>query len=234
MLTVDDCFKRLSFGHFSNLSLGTDGSGVIRESDTNKVINAMNEALTRIYARFCLQEKEVMIEQQAHITNYHLDKRFAMFNSERLPEHIPYILDLPNEQFNNDALSIITAFSFTGRNYAINEEHNPLSLFTPSPTVLQVPYPKQGEPLTVLYQASHARLEYGVKQAEIILPLVLEDAFFARVAYRIYTGMNTQEATVKAAEHLQMYDLVCNEVEDKGHASISNPSSGKFCQRGFV
>lgn len=234
MLTVADLFKRLSHGQFSNIALGNTGTGDIRESDTNKVINAMNSALMRLYSRFALSEKEVIIVQYAHITNYHLDKRFAMFNSERLAQHPPYILDLPNEQFNNDAIKILAVSSSIGLPYELDNEANPWSLYRPSPTVLQVPTPKAGEPLSVVYQASHAKLEYGVKQAEVIIPSTMEDALLSRIAYEIYSAMNTQEATVKAAEHLQMYDTICSEIEDQGHASTHNATSNKFTQRGFV
>lgn len=234
MLTVNDLFTSLSFGALSNLAMSNEGSGEIRQADQNKVINALNESLRRIYARFALSEKQMMISQYEHITNYHLDKRFAMHNPERLAQHYPYILDLPNEQFNNDVIKIIAVYSDVGRKYHLNNESETYSLFTPSPNILQVPLPKAGEPLSIHYQAAHPTLEYGVKEAEVFIPLVLKDALLARTAYSVYSNMNTQEATVKAAEHLQMYDTSCSEVEDQGWASITDGHSNKFHQRGFV
>lgn len=234
MLTVEELCRQLSYGRFSNLAIGNEGVGTVRESDLNKVISGLNSALTRIYSRFALSEKQVMIVQQAHITNYHLDKRFALCNPERLPEHVPYILDLPNEPFINDAIKIIAVFDSLGSVIAINDETHPFSLFTPSPTTLQIPLPKHDEPMSVQYQAAHPRLEYGVKQTEVIVPLVLEEALLSYTAYSIYSNMNTQESTVKAAEHLQMYEVVCTEVESQGYASIASQGSNKFTTRGFV
>lgn len=234
MLTVAKLFKSLSYGQLSNLSIGNSGSGDIRTEDQNKIINYLNEGLTRIYSRFNLLEKDVLISQTEYITNYHLDKRFAVNNPERLDIHYPYILDLPNEKFNDDVIKILSVRDVLGRRLPLNDQTNQASVFTPYPTTLQVPYPQTDAPLNIQYQAAHPKLEYSVKEAEVVVPTVLENALLSMVAYLVYSHMNTQEATGKAAEHMAMYEAICTEIEEQGTASINAASTQpKFHRNGW-
>jgi hypothetical protein len=235
MLTVADLFKKLSYGHLSNLAMCDGGTGEIRLSDQNKVINYINEGLLRLYSRFALSEKDVVILQYGHITNYHLDKRFAVNNPDRLPTHLPYILDLPNERFSDNVIKILGVTDALGIVIPLNNENCADSVYTPYPTILQVPAPQEGTPLNVVYQAAHTKLEYGVKEAEIIIPSVLENALMCMVAYQAYSYMNTQEASSKAAEHMTMYANICAEVAEQGHASILGSANvHKFNQKGWL
>lgn len=235
LVTVEELFKRLSFGQLSNLAMGSDGQGTIRLEDQNKVINALNSALVRIYTRFNMLEKQLMIQQVGHITNYHLDKRFSRVNPDRLPQHPGYLLDLPNEPFNDDAVKILAVFNKCGEQLPLNVSLVQTSLYTPYPTTLQVPYPDDGEPLGLLYQATHERLRYGVKEAEVRIPVALEDALLSLTAYYIYSAIGTQEATAKASEHLNLFDVTAKDVEAQGAASIFDQAGHiKFQLRGFV
>lgn len=234
MLTVEELFKRLSFGQLSNLAMAQEPKGSIRLEDQNTVINALNSALIRIYTRFNLYERQLMIQQVAHVTNYHLDKRFSRVNPDRLPQHQGYIFDLPNEPFQDDAIKILAVFDKYGDKLPLNEANNQRSVYTPYPTILQIPYPEADLPVVVLYQAAHPKLQYGVKETEVRLPTTLEDALLLYTAYQIYTNIGTQEATAKAAEHLQMFNNVCNDIEAQGAVSITDQvGHTKFQQRGF-
>lgn len=235
MLTVADIFKVLSYGQLSNLSLANSGTGEIKLTEQNKVIVALNEALTRLYSRFALLEKDVVLLQQGHITNYHLDKRYALFNAERTPNHYPYILDLPGEMFDNDAIRILAVHDALGNKLVLNNENVADSVYTPYPTILQVPCPQHDVPLSVQYQAKHPKLQYSVLQGEVIIPAVLEGALLAATAYSVFTNMNTQESTGKAAEHMALYEAICTDVERQGTASTHASSNvNKFDLKGWL
>lgn len=235
MRTVADLFKSLAYGHLSNLALATAVVGEIRTADQNKIINYLNEGLLRLYSRFNLLEREVMIQQYGHITNYHLDKRFATFNTQRISKHLPYILDLPNEPFEDDVIKILAVYDIGGNQLTLNNENAEYSLFTPYPTTLQVPLPQHDHPLSIQYQAAHTKLPYSVKESEVVIPSVLENALLSFVAHLTYSHMNTAEAANMASSHMAMYEAICQEVEAQGNASINNVSSRhKFNKNGWI
>lgn len=234
MMLVSDAFKRLSYGLLSNLSMSNDGSGEIADNSKNKLVGYMNDALDRLYTRFCLLEREVMLRQYLHITQYHLDKRFAVENPDRPSSNYPYILDLPAEPFSDDAVKILEVYDEAGCRLPLNDADDFTSLFTPYPTTLQVPNPKDGRPLSVRYQAIHPTLEFGAYTTEIKLPAILESPFLTLVAHFVFSHMNSAESTVKGQEHFATYERLCAEIEGKGNAEISGPStSNKFQVRGF-
>lgn len=234
-MLVQDVFKRLAVNHLSNLSMAEEATGTIRLRDQNKITGYINDALLRIYSRFVLYQRDVLIEQQMHITNYHLDKRYAKNNPDRPATYHPYILDLPNERYQDDAIKILEVFDEYGSALPLNDSDKYGSVFTPYPIILQVPHPKQGRPLAVRYQAAHRKLEYSVLNAEVDIPIVLEAALLSLVASSVYRDMNTQESTVKGQEHFVTFERICAEIDDKDHASITSMSIGKkFEERGFV
>lgn len=235
MRTVADYFKSLSYGELSNLSMATETPGEIRLADQNKLINYMNEGLLRLHSRFALLERELLIVQYSHITNYHLDKRFAMKNAQRLEQHVPYILDLPNEPFSDDVIKVLAVYDVGGNRLALNNENALYSVFTPYPTTLQVPLPQDQVPLSIQYQAMHPKLAYGVKDAEVVLPVVLEPALCSYVAYLVYSHMNTQEAATVAFARASLYESICVEIEEQGNASITGIANvHKFQNKGWV
>lgn len=236
MLKVEDVFRSLSLGHLSNLAMATEnpGEGQIREKDQNKLIGYMNDCLTALYSRFCLSEKSVIISQYDHITNYHLDYRFAQTNENRPAANVAYILDLPGEPFMDDAINILKVEDDRGCILPLNQNDDSRSVFTPYPTILNIPNPVQDTPVHVTYQAKHARLELGVTSSEIIIPSVLEDALKYYVAAKVFTAMNSQENMAVGQNHLSMYEAICSGVEAKSHADISKVNhGGKFYERGF-
>lgn len=233
-MQVTDYFKELSYGLLSNLSMSGEGSGDIVDAQKNRVVGYMNDALMRIYSRFSLRERDVVIRQYRHITQYHLDKRYAMFNDERPEANKPYILDLPAEQFVNDAIKILKVYDEFGQERVLNDSDDPCSLFTPYPTTLQVLAPEEGRPLGVCYQAKHEELPFNLYTTEVELPTVLEEPFKLLIAHYVFSHMNTADSSAKAQEHMLSYETVCLDIEMKGAANIGAPASGrKFEKRGW-
>lgn len=235
-MKVDEIFTRLSIGYLSNLSMTTEGSGTINTvNNKNKIIGYINEALTRIYSRFAILEREVLIQQYIHITNYHLDKRFAVNNPDRPVDNFPYILDLPAEPFSDDAIKILVVRDYEGYELPLNDDTRSNSLFTPYPTILQIPNPDVGQIISCVYQALHEKLTFGVFDAEIAIPVVLEEALLSKVASYVYRDIATQESTVKGQEHGLNYESICIEIEQRDHASITSlRNNTKFNRNGFV
>jgi hypothetical protein len=113
-MNVDQLFQNLSYGELSNLSMGVEGEGAIEEKHQPKIILHANEGLLRLYTRFLLLEKDVLIEQVEHITNYHLLKRFAESNWNPEEEPYAYIKDLGREPFEEDVIKILSVLTVMG------------------------------------------------------------------------------------------------------------------------
>lgn len=233
-MTLDDLYTDLSYGELSNLSMSGDNGGSIQEESQPKIVRAANEALVRLYSRFILKENDVLIELESHITNYHLVERFSKTQGDE-DETYRYILDTSNEPFKADVLKILQVFGDHGVEVPLNDGESFNSVFTPQHNVLQVPRPLQGRSLSILYQAAHEKLTDGDNSQEIILPDVLHGALRAFIAYKVYSQINTQEATAKAQEHLNQFEAVCTEAIEKDlvNTSVSQTNS-KFHKRGFA
>lgn len=237
-MNVAKLFHDLSVGPLSNIALALEGSGEIASEKQSKVIKYTNDALLRLYTRFVLKENDVLIELEDHITNYHLLSRFAESEYPESGEDYPYIKDLGREAFENDVLKIMAIYDSLGNPLPLNDVGRGGSYFTPQGNVLQVPRPISGMAISVLYQAKHAEIDADsptLLQTEITLPVALEEALLSYVSYKIFSEINTQEANVKAQEHMTMYTELCKEaVEfDLVNSSISSTNT-RFHRNGWV
>lgn len=234
-----DLIKTLGYGVLNN----TKYSNVV-VTDADQVlplVTLIEEGLTRLYTRFVLREKHVIIEMQVGVTFYHLTKLYSVQNGDRIRVPYPYIMDLPNEPFDEDVLKILRVMDTQNNVRPLNDDSRNDSLTTPQFDVLHNPYPRDLEALFINYQAKHVPLitykendEYEILE-EIILPPVLEPALINYVAWMVYSRINTQEASTKAASHLQIYELTCKDVEAFDSVNNSKSSTNiRFDQNGWT
>lgn len=233
-ISVAELFTKLSFGPLSNLSMGGEGSGQIAEGSQGKIINYINDGLIKLYTRFILREKEVIIRCIGGRTHYQLYKRFAESRTNTDSTDPIFIMD-ELDPFQQDVIKILDVYSPEGFKHPLNDEENTFSLFTPYVNVLQVPRPHEGHMLSVMYQARHRKLEYGVTSALIYLPEVLHEALVSYIAAQVFSHMNGPENTVKGAEHLGKFESSCSEIEDKDLVSTATSTTNSvFNKRGWV
>jgi hypothetical protein len=233
-----ELYRRLSYGELSNLAIGGEGVGVITEDAQPRITEYANEALLRLHSRFLLRENILFLRQIDHLTYYYLLKRFARSELKTPPcpntPHL-YILDNDDEPFENDLIKILEVMDQDGCKLPLNDSENCKSLFTPQPNLLQIPDPIADRVLSINYQARHPKLTHTDVCQEIDLPFALEGALTAYIAHKVFSHMNTQESSAKGAEHLQIYDLICQEVADMDLVSQSRATTTlKFHERGFV
>lgn len=232
-MLVSELFTRLSYGELSNLSLSGEGSGTIVEDKQPKIIGYANEALLRLYSRFVLKMNDVIIWPIEHITFYRLDSQFAESNENAEEGADLYIHDTPFKPFQDDVIRILSASDINGVPLPLNDADNPNSIYTPQPTVVQLPSPKETLQVALLYQARHVPLTEPTDVIDI--PATLEKALSSYIAHLVFSHMNGQEHAAKAAEHLMSYEHICTEIEQKDLVSNSQSNSNtKFAQRGFV
>lgn len=238
-MKVVELFRQLSYGELSNLSVSNSGSGEIQQEKWPQLIQYANDALMALYSRFVLSEKHVLLEQVAHITNYHLRPKYAESSSSTA--EWPYIKDLPEEPFIGDVIRILRVQSVEGWPYPLNDAGRADSLYTPQPHILQVPRPQAGEPLSIVYQAQHRILDDretgpdNILDQIIDLPHYLENALKLFIAYKVFGHMNGQENSAKSIEFLAAYEASCQDIERRDLVNqTSHTTHSKLEQRGFV
>lgn len=232
-MKLSELLSRLSYAELSNLSIGNEGRGFIKEADIPKLVAHINDGLIRIYSRFVLCTKQLLLEQVEHITNYHLTTNYA--ESSNSGVMYPYIKDLLYGAFKGDVIRVLEVHDDTGQERVLNDKCDPSSLFTPAPQILQVPAPEGGRSLGVMYQASHEHIDGNDLEQEIIIPFVLEGALQAFVAYKVFSHMNGQDNLVKSQEHLNTYESICQDVEERDLVNTTlSTSYYKLEDRGFV
>lgn len=233
-MNVAELFRRLSYEKLSTLAMAAEGTGTILADHKAKIISLANSGLTRLYSRFVLKESDLLLQQQAHITNYQFSKKFAVNAPQCDDALIRYIFDKPAQPFQGDLLKILKVVDSMGVDHPLNDIDDIDSYFTPTPTTLQIPRPVQGKMVNVIYQAAHPTLSYTDFEACIELPLVLEEALLSWIAGSVFSGMTGQENLAKGQEQFALYEAVCNGVTEMDMVNSSSSQSGsKFESRGF-
>ena len=235
-MNLQDFCKRLANGRLSNTSMVGDSGGlIIKVAQRQKVIDAINEGLIRLYTRFILSEKDVVISLRDHITSYRLN---SLYSESLYPQdgvEIPYILDLPGEVFSNDVIKVLAVYNHDGCELPLNNSTNVKSVFTPRFDVVQVPEPKTGELMNVVYQAKHILLTVADSLEEITLPDTLYGALEAYVAHLLFADINSDDAKIRSDKQLAKYEQICGDVILTDTISLTNIQSNiKFQNRGWI
>ncbi len=233
-MNLTDLYRSLSVGVLSNLGMANEGNGTITDKKKPAIVAYANEALLRLYTRFPMLQKSVIVEMHEHITNYHLIYRFAQSNPDRL-EPYPYIRDLPMEPFKDDVIKILTVYDSFGNDLLINDPNHPFSVFVPEDKIIQVSHPVRCQALNVGYQAKHATLRVEDPEMEITLPEVLHSALFAYIAYMVFDSINVDGSAQRAANHFSKFRALCEEAEAADSVNVSDSyTSDRFINRGWT
>ena len=231
-MTLADLYKSLALGELSNLALAVNGD--ITDAKKPTIVLHANDALKRLHTRFPLKTDTLFIEQRGHLTLYNLKKKYAQSQYQAGAGHSFYINDL-GRVFNDDVLKVMEVNDQWGNKLPLNQPDRLLSVFTPQPTLLQIPNPMEGVPMAVMYQASHPKIQDDPDTQELELPDFLHSALTAFIAYKVFSQMNTQENTAKAAEHLKTFDMICVEAVEQDLITTGGTTGGiRFDRNGWV
>lgn len=232
-MDLAELYNRLALGELSNLSLAEGGE--IADDKRSTIVLHANEGLKKLYGRFLLKEDSLLIDDQTNDrTSYYLDSRYALSNTDEGNDRPRYINDV-NKPFLDDVIKVMAVFDEHGCKLPLNDPLQTCSVYTPQPTLLQVPHPSEGVVLGVVYQASHPVLSTDVPQQEIELPEFLMGALTAFIAYKVFSHMNTQENTIKGGEHLKLYEATCIDVREQDLVTVGVFTGGlRFIRNGWT
>lgn len=222
MRTVSEVYKALALTSLKSAGFITDDKISIESWGKPEVLALINEGLTRLHSRFQLKTNNCIVEMKEGRTEYPLQKIYSYEHFDPTRVQYPFIMDTPQEPFQEDVIKILNVYDNKGNRRTLNDTgSNNEGLFTPRPDTLQAIWPRKFEALNVQYQAKHKELVLDGEYVD--LPETLYSALENWVGYRYHTGLNTEGSTAKAAEYLQLYESICGEITD--HALVGHTDS---------
>lgn len=237
-MNVLELFRKLSFGELSNIAIGNDGDGTIKDGAKAKIIMHANTGLERLYSRFILSEKSLLLTCLSHVATYHLHPIHALSQASEENTNDIYLVDSPDDPFIGDVVRVIEAWDNTQQPMPINKANNPRSIFTPKFDTVQVPVPMLDQVIALNYQAYHPQLldeGDGFEEQEILLPRFLESALTSFIGHKVYADLGTQEAMGRSQALLNTFEALCRDAEEKDLVSNSRSTGGTlFEQNGWI
>lgn len=234
-MNLQECLDKLARGKLSNLSICSGGK--IKDEHRQKVIDAINEGLLRIYTALPIKEKSLIIEMTESRTEYPLTSEHSLRRETGsvYDSYDLYIRDTDFFPFEDDILNIIEVWDDLDRKRPINDPEHPLSVFTPEPNTLNVNYTSEARVLNVIYRAKHKFLTLDSLNDLIDLPSNLEGALLSYVAASIHGDMNTETAVANSQKYHTEYQFIINEVIQNGTFNSDKlVLDHKFIGRGWV
>lgn len=223
-MKLSEIFFHLSTGELSQLSIGGGASGEINENNHERVLGFVNLALTALYTRFVLKEREVLIPLQSDATLYHLDI--------------------------DDLLKIEKISSDSGNEIPLNKGGDPFSCRTPSLQTLYVPQnilnkdtsvPPEyiTNSILVSYRANHpkisaAQLDIGPEMIDVELPFSHLQALLYNVASRIHNPIGMVNEFHSGNSYAAKYERACQELELEGLQLDPEHVNDRLQQNGWI
>lgn len=232
-MKLSQLLQELSFSEFSNIALGVDGTGEIKEDRIPSIVTAINNALLRIYSKFLQNHRMLTMVKLSGQTKYVLSSEFA----ESTGALVPFILDAA-DPFTDDILKIVSiSYREPGCNEFLDVDKRfrkkPITVNIPRTIILPNEVPED-ELLYVKYRASHPVVVYE-NDTYIECPAPAYEAIKAYVAYKEYAAMNTETGVAKGQEYRVLFDTICAELVDRDTIGVTEENKDtRFEDRGFV
>ncbi|MGL5153866.1 MAG: hypothetical protein ACRC9H_02910 [Aeromonas veronii] len=225
-MKLQKLFEYLTLGELKQLSIGGyEEFKAIQVADYPEVVNHVNLGLMNLYTRFPLLEKELVIRTKAMKQLYLLSSLYDEYsgNAEW------YI----QGKFDDDIVRVNAAY-VGNTELAINDENSPFSIYLPSYNSVQIPFSTGEEEVSIIYRAKPEEVTLDL-ECEIPIPDVLTEALLVYVEYRIRKSMGGESSIALSNQALQMYEMMCAEVERK---NLLNNADNSTCirarERGWV
>lgn len=233
-MELGDFYKQLSFGSLSNLAIGGSGQGMVPFQKQDQILHYANVGVKLLYQRFPIMVKELTLRTYDEIGIYDLSVEYADTDPTVVDQK--YIADSVDQPFEGDILQITGVFTETGCPLPINRRFERDSVFLLEAAKIQVPHPKTGDALNIVYRAVPIVLEDPRDETAVIeLPTILEPVLEHYVAARVLGSMNGESYTAKSQEHMMLYEDMCQRIEAKDTLLTSQLDEiSKLHARGFV
>jgi hypothetical protein len=248
MMKLQQVFTQLTSGELSQLSIGGGESGEINESNYKKVVPHINLGLTALYRRFFLKEGRVNLSFVPGKLIYPIHSNYAVSNTKS--SVTDKFLQDTLSPFKDDILKIEGVLTDSGFEIPLNDVLDPLSIITPSPTILRLPtalvsqanslpesYQTVG--LTVVYRANHPQINidhplFDIEKEELELPESHLDALLLYVASRVNTPLGMVNEFNAGNNYASKYEMACKQLEANSFQINPGTSNHRLIRNGWV
>lgn len=247
-MKLSEIFAQLTVGELSQLGLGGAKSGMIAEDDYPKIIGHVNLALADLFSRFTIRQGRLVLAPQPGKVSYALTSNFAV-NSPRSTELVRYILDTPEEPFQDDISKVERIVTDSGHELSLNVEGDSESAFTPSTTVLRLPKLLVGAgekpdhlktaQLEIEYRASHPIIGKGFGyvdpvRTEVHLPYAYLQALLYFVASRAHNPSGMANEFHSGNSYAMKYQQECARLDNANLQVVQTRENTRLERNGWV
>ncbi len=245
-MNVGDFFTNLSYGELAQHTTGMSGAGMVKPEEQSRIINFMNQGLTRIYTRRAHNIHYVNIMLLEGITTYTLDPQYLVDpNSSGPTNSVPYTYIMYDETdvFDGNliklhAINAIDEYGTVGKTDLLtNGENFDFSIKQVKKDTLMVTNPVDQQLLQISYQKNHAPLSVSPPDhnEEILLAPILEEALMAYVGSKVFGAMSGEAHIARSQILRAEYERLLSIVEEEDLIqTLTDDSCVKFTDRGFV
>lgn len=237
-MKLKEIFDHLTYGEFSQLSIGGGSVGVIDSTNYPRVISYINLGLTALYKRFHLKEGRVSFKPVKHMQLYRIDS----------DGDTELIVEEGQDDFYNNILKIGRVITDDGFDLDINNSANKYSCFTPEINLLQLskevaaqepslPYNLKTSTLTVLYQANHPVIAMNVVRADrydLELPNTHLEPLLLYIASRVYNPIGMTNEFNAGNNYNAKYEAACKQIEMTNLVIDQGSQNTKLERNGWV
>lgn len=200
-----------------------------------QILPFINLGLINLYSRFPIKTNWVRIRLYENITIYHLDKKYLQSNTES-SEPIKYIEDADNNfPLLDRIIKIDQVFAGSGVELPVNNDKHCLSVFTPYANTIQVPCPKEGDSISVIYRAAPKKISDSCDtETDIDIPYPYLNALIYFILSKVLGKRDRIDSKQEGQLYMSYYEKECRDLENFGVEQAPNNTNTKFMQRGFV
>ena len=180
-----------------------------------KVISYINLGLIELYKRFSLRTEEAVITMRDSKTIYTLSDVDTDVSIET----------------GIDVMVITEVYDEGGALLPINVESDDYSILTPSYNTIQVPYPAEGEILSVIFTAGPIYISVDTQSLEI--PISLLEALLHYIGYRAHGAIDGNIQTENNT-HYQRFEASCNRAIALGIVTADDTIESDVRNKGFI
>jgi len=200
-----------------------------KDKTDRKVITYVNLAMIALYNRFQLATEEAIVTLRPDIvkTVYTMDASDGdvTVSGAAMPD--------------NDFMAIVAAFNEDGTEIKVNDEEDPLSIFTVAYNKVQIPLLGTNAYVSVIYRKNPTLITYvddgdgNAEDVDIALPVQLLEAALHYIGYRAHGAING-EIAAENNTHFTRYIAACNLAETLGIITADDTSRIAVNKKGFV
>jgi len=236
-MLLSDIFEHLVYGELSTHALSSTND--IETKDYPRLVTVINSGLQELYKRFDLKTGEITLRLYAQITNYTLHTDWALSDPNTSGNTPLYILDVATGvPFTDDILLITHVYDEIGNEYALNDLNREDSVYTPTPTTLQVPYPDDENTLAVIYRAEPEKIVHlGLTDpttVTVALPNQFMHALGLFVAFKILFPIDTGDQNSDSESYYDKFERACALINHLGTVNVDTNLNRKFGDGGWV